>query len=57
MLVYILKAVNSVSYITLVYEDFEYMTRKLIDKYELWGLKLNIKKTKYSKTCLKWTLY
>jgi len=26
------------------YEDLEYMTKKLIDKYELWGLKLNIKK-------------
>ena len=23
------------------------MTRKLIDEYELWGLKLNVKKTKY----------
>ena len=30
-----------------VYEDLEYMTRKLIDEYELWGLKLNVKKTKY----------
>ena len=29
------------------YEDLEYMKRKLIDKYELWGLKLNIKITKY----------
>jgi hypothetical protein len=29
------------------YEDLEYMTRKLIDEYELWCLKLNIKKTKY----------
>jgi hypothetical protein len=29
------------------YEDLEYMTRKLMDEYELWGLKLNIKKTKY----------
>jgi hypothetical protein len=29
------------------YEDLEYMTRKLIDKYDLWGLKLNVKKTKY----------
>jgi hypothetical protein len=29
------------------YEDLEYMTRKLINEYELWGLKLNIKKTKY----------
>ena len=26
------------------YEDLEYMRRKLIDEYELWGLKLNIKK-------------
>ena len=25
------------------YEDFEYMTRKLRDEYELWGLKLNVK--------------
>ena len=29
------------------YGDLEYMTRKLIDEYELWGFKLNIKKTKY----------
>jgi len=29
------------------YGDLEYMTRKLIDECELWGLKLNIKKTKY----------
>ena len=28
------------------YEDLEYMRRKLIDEYELWGLKLNIKKLK-----------
>ena len=28
------------------YEDLEYMTRKLIDEYELWALKLNVKKTK-----------
>ena len=28
--------------------DVEYMTRKLIDEYELWGLKLNVKKTKYT---------
>ena len=28
------------------YEDLEYMTRKLIDEYELRGLKLNIKKKK-----------
>jgi len=28
-------------------EDLEYMTKKLIDEYELWGLKLNVKKTKY----------
>ena len=26
------------------YEEFKYMTRKLIDEYELWGLKLNVKK-------------
>jgi hypothetical protein len=25
------------------YEDLEHMTRKLIDEYELWGLKLNVK--------------
>jgi hypothetical protein len=30
------------------YEDLEYMTRTLIDDYELWGLKLSIKKTKYT---------
>ena len=29
------------------YEDFEYMTRKLINGYELWSLKLNVKKTEY----------
>jgi len=29
------------------YEDVEYMTRKLIDEYELWGLKLYVEKTKY----------
>jgi len=29
------------------YEDLEYMARKLIDEYELWGLKLNATKTKY----------
>ena len=29
------------------YEDLEYMTKKLIDEYELWGFKLNLKKTKY----------
>ena len=29
------------------YEDLEYMTRKLIDEYELWGLKLKVKKRKY----------
>jgi hypothetical protein len=29
------------------YEDLEYVTRKLIDEYELWSLKLNVKKTKY----------
>jgi hypothetical protein len=28
-------------------EDLEYMIRKLIDEYELLGLKLNIKRTKY----------
>jgi len=28
------------------YEDLQYMTRKLIDEYELWGLKLNVKKKK-----------
>ena len=28
------------------YEDLEYMTRKLTDEYELWGLKLNVKKKK-----------
>jgi hypothetical protein len=32
------------------YEDLEYMTRKLIDEYELWSLKLNVKKTKYMAT-------
>ena len=26
------------------YEDLEYMARKLIEEYELWGLKLNVKK-------------
>ena len=26
------------------YEDLEYMTRKLIDEYELWGLKIMLKK-------------
>jgi polyribonucleotide nucleotidyltransferase len=29
------------------YEDLEHMTRKLIEEYELWGLKMNVKKTKY----------
>ena len=29
------------------YEDLEYMARKLIDEYELRGLKLSVKKTKY----------
>ena len=29
------------------YEELQYMTRTLIDDYELWGLKLNVKKTKY----------
>jgi len=28
------------------YEDLEYMTKKLIDEYELWCLKLYVKKTK-----------
>jgi hypothetical protein len=27
------------------YDDLGYMTRKLIDEYELWVLKLNVKKT------------
>jgi len=26
------------------YEDLVYMIKKLIDEYELWGLKLNVKK-------------
>jgi hypothetical protein len=26
------------------YENLEYMTRKLIEEYEAWGLKLNVKK-------------
>lgn len=29
------------------YEDLEYMTRKLIEEYNNWGLEVNIKKTKY----------
>jgi len=29
------------------YEDLEYITRKLIDEYELLSFKLNVKKTKY----------
>ena len=29
------------------YEDLEYMTRKLVEEYELCGLKLNVKGTKY----------
>jgi len=29
------------------YEDLEYITRKLIEEYELRGLKLNVNKTKY----------
>ena len=29
------------------YEDLQYMARKLIYEYELWGLKRNVKKTKY----------
>jgi hypothetical protein len=32
------------------YVDLEYMTRKLIDEYELWGLKLKIIKTEYVAT-------
>ena len=30
------------------YEELQYMTRKLIDEYELWGLKSKCKKTKYT---------
>jgi len=30
--------------ITRDYEDLEYMTGKLINAYELWGFKLNVKK-------------
>jgi len=26
------------------YEELQYTTRQLIDEYELWGLKLNVKK-------------
>jgi hypothetical protein len=29
------------------YGYLEFMTRKLIDEYDLWGLKLNVKETKY----------
>jgi hypothetical protein len=29
------------------YEELQYMTGILIEEYELWGLKLNVKKTKY----------
>ncbi|XP_030766854.1 uncharacterized protein LOC115890691 [Sitophilus oryzae] len=29
------------------YEDLEYMTRKLIEKYNKWGLEVNLKKTEY----------
>jgi hypothetical protein len=29
------------------YENLEYMTRKLIEEYEAWGLKLNVKKIIY----------
>jgi len=29
------------------YEELQYNTRKLIDEYELWGIKLNVKQTKY----------
>jgi hypothetical protein len=32
------------------YEGLEYMTRKLIDEYEFWGLKLNVNKIKYMST-------
>ena len=28
-------------------EDLEYMTRKLKEEYEKWGLKINMEKTKY----------
>ena len=36
--------------ITHDYEDLEYMTRELIEQYEVWGLKLNVEKTKYMAT-------
>ena len=29
------------------YEDWEYMTRKLIEEYNKWGLEVNLKKTEY----------
>ena len=29
------------------FEDIEYMTRKLIQEYQKWGLKVNMNKTKY----------
>lgn len=29
------------------YEDMEYMTRKLIEQYEKWGLEVNLEKTEY----------
>ncbi|XP_030751044.1 uncharacterized protein LOC115878641 [Sitophilus oryzae] len=29
------------------YEDLEYMTRKLIEEYNKWGLEVNLKKTEY----------
>jgi len=32
------------------FEDLGYMTKKLMDEYELWGLKLNVKITKYMAT-------
>ena len=28
------------------YDELHYMTRKLIDEYEFWGLKLNVKRNK-----------
>ena len=33
--------------ITQFYEDLEYMTRKLIEENDFWGLQLNVVKTKY----------
>lgn len=29
------------------YEDLAYMTRKLVEEYEIWGLEVNISKTEY----------